>query len=269
VSAKSDTSYDLPLQPKAARKNCAACEFQLTECDLLTATTIATNYWASHLGCSPEELFSLPLRVLTHGEDLNGCDGVVALFRGSAAIVSIPPEREAPLRDLLFSRPGAFSPQILAAALSPVTERIVGPASISYSPKVAPPAHPPCDLGPEHAAARAALQQACAPEDWEAGGGAEEDPSSGIFVDGQLAAQAGYEVWGGTIAHISIVTHPAFRNRGYGRSAVAHAAHRALAAGLLPQYRTLETNGPSLRIARSLGFQSYARSLAVRLRPQG
>ena len=232
-----------------------------------TATTIATAYWSSHLGCSPEELFSLPLRLITHGQDLTGCDGVVALFRGSAAIVSIPPDREKPLRELITRPAGAISPQFLASALSSVAERVVGPASIAYAPKVAAPAHSPCDLGPADTAARATLEQACSPEEWEHGGGSEEDPSSGIFVDGQLAALASYEIWGGTIAHISIVTHPAYRNRGYGRSAVAHAARRALTAGLLPQYRTLETNGPSLRIARSLGFQSYARSIAIRLRP--
>jgi predicted GNAT family acetyltransferase len=68
------------------------------------------------------------------------------------------------------------------------------------------------------------------------------------------------------IAHIAVVTHPSHRGRGYGKAAVAHLAARAIAEGLLPQYRTLDSNQPSLRIAEALGFQRYATSVAVRLK---
>jgi GNAT superfamily N-acetyltransferase len=232
-----------------------------------TATVIATKYWASHLGCSIEEIFSQPLRILTHAADLADYDGVFALFRGSAAVVSLPPQRQTPLRHLLDGYTDAISPQLLATKFAPVAERVIGPAFLGYAAKVTAPAHAIRELGPVDAAAVQSLEQACPPEEWEHGGSAGAQPASGIFADDRLAACASYEGWGGLIAHISVVTHPAYRNRGYGRSTVAHVARRALAAGLLPQYRTLETNGPSLRIARSLGFQSFARSLAVRLQP--
>jgi predicted GNAT family acetyltransferase len=88
---------------------------------------------------------------------------------------------------------------------------------------------------------------------------------AGVFADGVLAAAAGYEVWGETIAHIAVVTHPAFRGRGLGAAAVSRIAAEAVERGLLAQYRTLEANAPSLAIADRLGFQPYARSLAVRL----
>ena len=65
--------------------------------------------------------------------------------------------------------------------------------------------------------------------------------------------------------HTSVVTHPAFRGCGFGRSAVAHVAQRAIEAGLVAQYRTLQANTPSVRIAESLGFRQYAASVAVRL----
>jgi predicted GNAT family acetyltransferase len=84
-------------------------------------------------------------------------------------------------------------------------------------------------------------------------------------VGERVAALAGYEVWGSTIAHISVITHPDFRSRGFGRSAVAHLAGRAMAAGLLPQYRTLQSNRASIRVAEALGFHFYATSTAVRL----
>jgi predicted GNAT family acetyltransferase len=67
------------------------------------------------------------------------------------------------------------------------------------------------------------------------------------------------------IAHISIITHPDHRGLSLGRSAVAHLAGRAIAAGLLPQYRTLESNQASMRVAELLGFRSYATSVSIRL----
>lgn len=91
------------------------------------------------------------------------------------------------------------------------------------------------------------------------------ETSAACFAGETLAALATYEVWGGRLAHIGVVTHPVHRGRGHGRSAVAHLARMALAAGLIPQYRALESNIPSIRIAEALGFRCFATSVAVRL----
>lgn len=227
--------------------------------------SIASTYWAAHLGCSPEELFAEPFRILTHGVELAGYNGVFALFRGGAVMISIPPDAAGTLRAPLSGVSQGCSPGSFASALSSVSAAVIGPASIGYAAKVSQPMHPARALGPADAAELQTLQQSCDASDWEHGGSSIEQPTSGVFVGGRLFAVAGYEVWGGTIAHISIVTHPDFRSRGFGRSAVAHLTHRAIDAGLLAQYRTLESNRASIRIAESLGFHAYATSTAVRL----
>jgi ribosomal protein S18 acetylase RimI-like enzyme len=150
-----------------------------------------------------------------------------------------------------------------ASAPGPVSAGVVGPALIGYAAAVSRPARA---IEPGDAAALHALQASCAAAEWEHGGGSIDRPSSGVFAAGRLVAVASYEVWGGVIAHLSIVTHPGYRNRAFGRSAVAHLAERAIAAGLLPQYRTLESNGASVRVAEALGFCRYATSMAVRLK---
>jgi GNAT superfamily N-acetyltransferase len=119
-------------------------------------------------------------------------------------------------------------------------------------------------------AAVSRLQAACSEQEWEHGG---SDPAHGrtfgVFDGGgELEALAGYEIWDETIAHISIVTHPARRGKGSGRAAVARAAEHALEAGLLPQYRTLRANAPSMSLARRLGFSEYGFSVYVRLEPR-
>jgi GNAT superfamily N-acetyltransferase len=229
--------------------------------------SIAGRYWAGHLNCSPEELFSRPLHIVTHGEELQGYRGALALFRDGAATVSIPPDRAEELRGLLVGLESGCAPEQFAAALTPVATLVLGPAYVGYTTDIRGDDALARSLSEEDAASVESLRLACGEEEWDHGGSSLDVPCSGVFCDGQLAALAGYETWGGTIAHLCIVTHPGFRGRGFGKSAVAHLARRALADGLLAQYRTLDANAPSIRIAEALGFQRYATSMAVRLAP--
>ena len=220
---------------------------------MLTPLTLAkaTAYWASELSCPPAEMFADELRIMPHGPALADYHGIFALFREDRAMISMPPDRMA---ERLPTEPALF-----AAAFS--NFRVIGPAFIGYADTMRPGAAEELN-DPVHARR---LQAACDETAWDHGGSeVGAVPCSGVFADGELAALAGYEVWTGSIAHISIVTHPRFRGRGYGREAVAHLACRALEAGLVPQYRTLEANLPSMRIATALGFRHYASSVAVR-----
>ena len=232
----------------------------------IAATSLATGYWAAEFGCEPNELFAEPFRIVTHRGQFADYHGVFGLFRQASAVVSVPSSHADTLLPMLTHLTGGCSPDVLAAALEPVTQRVIGPAYLGYTLNIAPPTHPTRALhsGDFHAVQE--MQSSCDPVEWEHGGSAIENPCSGVFVDGRLAALAGYEIWGNRIAHISVITHLAWRGRGYASSAVAHLGQRALAAGLLPQYRTLEANLPSIHLAQSLGFQPYARSLAIRLK---
>jgi GNAT superfamily N-acetyltransferase len=227
--------------------------------------SIADRYWAGHLNCPPAELFSRPLHIVTHGEELQGYRGALALFRDGAATVPIPPDRAEELRGLLVGLESGCTPEQFAAALTPVATLVLGPAYVGYTTDIRGDDALARSLSEEDAASVESLRLACGEEEWGHGGSSLDVPCSGVFCDGQLAALAGYETWGGTIAHLCIVTHPGFRGRGFGKSAVAHLARRALADGLLAQYRTLDANAPSIRIAEALGFQRYATSMAVRL----
>jgi GNAT superfamily N-acetyltransferase len=90
----------------------------------------------------------------------------------------------------------------------------------------------------------------------------------GAFRGGTLVSVASWEIWeagGVRIGHIGVLTHPEHRGRGHGRAVVSVITHHALRSGIVPQYRTLRTNGPALAIGRGLGYQEYAESIAVRL----
>lgn len=227
--------------------------------------TIVTAYWAAEMGLAPDALFAEPLQVVPHGPRLADYDGVFALFRNGAATISLPPERMEPLRSRLPDRP--LSPEQLAELFGNERFRVIGPAYIGYAERIVSPAPPAARiLVKEDFPLVDELQRACAGDEWDHGGSeVETSPAAGAFEDGRLASLAGYEVWDESIAHISVVTHPSFRGRGLGRAVVARLAMAALEAGLVPQYRTLDANAASIRIAEALGFARYATSVAVRL----
>ena len=147
-------------------------------------------------------------------------------------------------------------------------DRIIGPAFIGYTDRVA---FRPVSvegvrfLGPKDHSALATLSAACTGIEWEHGGSKiEHSPITGMFADGQLVAIAGYTLWGDVIAHISVLCHPFYRGRGYGRAVVSRLTEEVMNQRLLPQYQTLEANLASMAVGRALGFERYATTVTVR-----
>jgi len=103
------------------------------------------------------------------------------------------------------------------------------------------------------------------PEDWDVFGLTEQSVGPFAVVDGgRVLGLSHYEVWGGVIAHIGVITIPSARGRGIGELTVRQATQEALRSGLLPQYRTLWANKPSIRIAEKIGFSHFATTVVVR-----
>lgn len=243
----------------------------------LHAATRATidAYWAEVFGCPVARLRPARGVAVPHAGPADYA-GVYAMTFGAAPIASVPPAYLAAARAAAAAwRADALrEPEHVAAVLGAGAGEVVGPASLAYADAgTLRPAGAGAEArfldpaDPSDVAAVAALRAACAGPDWEHGGGAlGAEPAAGAFADGALAALATYEAWGGRLAHLAVVAHPRRRGRGYAAAAVRLLAGRALARGLVPQYRTLEANVASVRLGAAAGFVAYATSLAVRLR---
>ena len=80
----------------------------------------------------------------------------------------------------------------------------------------------------------------------------------GCRAAGMLAAAASFLFEDDLIADVGVLTHPQFRNRGYGRAAVSALCRWGLEHERVIQYCALPSNRASLRVADMLGFSEYA-----------
>ncbi|PSK68685.1 GNAT family N-acetyltransferase [Streptomyces sp. CS149] len=223
------------------------------------------------LAAEPGAAFGTPGRpavLVAPGSALAPPSWVGVVTVGDGALITAPTDRAAnSVRSGLTGlTAAALTDPDTVARLLPVADTL-GPALLGYlAPDALRPvgrtAAPTTCLSPEHASLRALLAEA-GPSD--AGESGLADVTSPVFVvrDGtEVLAAAGYEHWTRGTAHLCVLTAPAGRGRGLARQ-VAHAATaRALAAGLLPQWRARPP--ASRRVARALGYREVGRQLSVR-----
>jgi GNAT superfamily N-acetyltransferase len=192
---------------------------------------------------SPESLLCPP-----------GWAGVVVI--GDAAIVTAPSARAASvMRETLAGLPVVdwTAPETWPAA------EVLGPATLAYCSRLSVPSSPGISRGD------VADLVASVSED-EAGEAGLDEITSEAFVirsEGRVVAAAGYRLWPGDVAHLSVLTAPSHRGRGLAKQVAAAATADALEAGLLPQWRARPE--PSRQVARALGFIELGAQLSVRL----
>ncbi len=239
--------------------------------ELHTATTSKLDsYWQAFFACACTNFDAPQTLVVPHAE-LGEYHGILLFRRQQTLIISVPSTFPSAHRAELGTMTIADVDDraTLYTRVSVPIEHLIGPAFIGYADaRTFQPYHAGSVrlLTPHDEAAFHRFRASCPPMEWEHGGSSfGEHQLAGYFIANELAALAGYELWGTTIAHIAVVTHPQHRGRGYGKGVVSFLSAIILRNHRIPQYRTLCSNTPSIQLAAALGFAAYAESLAVRL----
>ncbi len=229
-------------------------------------------YWASFLGCTPEQLETPGTWVGPHtAAELADYQGVYLLRRGESCVVSVPAPLLAMIRAQLagLSAAASFDVKRLQKVFGDAIERFVGPAWQGYlrADDFRPAAEPHVrQLTDADDPALRRLEEACDEQEWEQVGiGSAEQVVFGAFVGDQLVAAGMGEPRAASLLHIGIITHPDYRGQGHGRAVVSAISAYGLGVGLVPRYQALVANTRSVAIACALGFTHFATTLAVRL----
>jgi GNAT superfamily N-acetyltransferase len=232
-------------------------------------------FWAAHLGCSEVQLAQPCTSVVRAGPDLASYRGATVVFRPPACVLAVPADWYEPVAGRIGQRPPAevFDVTLLRDVFGTAVDRVIGPAWLGYAD--ASDLRPAPTLGTrlltdQDLPQLELLAAACGPLAWEHSGiDPARPPVFGRFAGDTLAAAGMLERWGDRLLQVGIVTHPGYRGRGYGKAVVSAMSAYGLATGGVMQYRTLQANLPSVGIARALGFQRFALTLAVRLTTPG
>jgi GNAT superfamily N-acetyltransferase len=227
-------------------------------------------YWTHFLGCPVGRAAGVHVVELPHRP--HDHEVIHVFCRDDYCILAGPPGFRSRLGNAVTEWPTAAWSQAeeWTKLLGERASAIRGPAWLGYAD--ATDFHPVDSRGTRPLTRKdqpvvAALAQAAGPEAWgESGLGEPSGWRYGCFEGSELVAAGTAKPWGIDLWHLGILTHPAYRQQGWGRAVVSQMAADALAAGAIPQYRASLRNQPSLALASSLGFQPYAEQLAIHLR---
>lgn len=228
----------------------------------LTSRTLSTlrQYWADRLGVTPDALTETGVTVGLTDEDgvpLFCCDDALVIGAPNS-LVSVFEQRSDALVKLNTNNRDEVREWFIKFN---TIEKVLGPAFWGYTDRQSfdPVKSDARVLTPVDESAHDVFRAAISDEEWEQGG-PQFTPGEtvGLFVDDNLVATSGYEVWDDLIAHLAVVTHPNHRNDGYGQEVVSRATEKAITEGLIPQYRTLDAWPWSVSLAQRLGFKRFA-----------
>jgi len=229
-------------------------------------------YWRQQIGFDPD--VTQGVIIARPQGTLRTYHGIYLFRRGYGCIISPPEQWRALLQVSLrgHTPDAAFDVRALRLILGDDAESIAGPTWVGCADdtdvaRVAP--RGARLLEDRDRPALLELRRITSARDWDEGAvDPDRSPIFGVFEDETLLAAASYEPWGDRISAIGVVTHPLHRRRGCGTVVAAAAMAHGLARKQVMLWQTLEFNSPSMAIARNLGFQPYARTIAVRLRPK-
>jgi GNAT superfamily N-acetyltransferase len=232
-------------------------------------------FWAAHLGCSEAQLAEPSTSVVRAGPELASWRGATVVFRPPACVLAVPADWYEPVVSRIGQWPPAevFDVTLLREVFGAKVDQVIGPAWLGYADASDFRSAPTLGtrlLTDQDLPELQRLAADCGPTAWEHSGiDPARPPVFGCFAGDRVAAAGMLERWGDRLLHVGVVTHPGYRGCGYGKAVVSAMSIYGLATGVVMQYRTLQANLPSVGIARALGFQRFALTLAVRLTPPG
>lgn len=227
------------------------------------------QFWASYLGVAGSEWASRGVSVRAH-VGLAGFRGAWCFRHSERTVFSVPPGWVRHVTTMLAScdDDALMDEDCLRKIFGADFERTIGPAFQGCLDPNRFRNFPNSNIELVRAQHRAAFdnfRRAFDDPDWEASALSKTEEMAAYFAGAKIVAVASYRAWSRDAGDPCVLTHPDYRNRGYATRAAAAVVARALGRGKTLLYQTLESNTAAVRVATKLGYEQYARHIAVRL----
>ncbi|MCH9685633.1 MAG: GNAT family N-acetyltransferase [Deltaproteobacteria bacterium] len=233
------------------------------------------RHWAAVLGVPEATLRGAGVTTVPHAR-LGDWRGVWIWVRHACAVVSVPADwAETVARSLRSATASSVhDPSLPEALFGDDVDTTIGPTflgAVTAERFVSAPSDSVRPLEPSDGPAIEVFRSAIEAQQWQHGAidlrpGAARGEIMAAFDDGQILAMAAMREDAPGVCDPGVVTHPQARGRGLGRAVVSAVTERALGRGEVVLYQTLEANLPAVALARRLGYERYARNIAIRLR---
>lgn len=221
------------------------------------------EHWGQILSCDPS-------RILSDGTTVTRWkrEAVEFLVWEDGAIIGAPDDLTAPLHERVRCLPFDLTrddAQHFVESIATV-DGVLGPQFVGYCDQTTfdPVGSDAERIEPDQLRA---LRDACPEDEWIRSGLQSNDtdrPTFAVLREGQPIATSQLSSAHG-VTGVATISHPAYRNRGHGKSVVSRAMEAAFERDLLPEYRTVERWSSSVALAEHLGFKQVARSILVQL----
>jgi hypothetical protein len=191
---------------------------------------VVSDFWAASLGCESEALSQAGLTICRKVA-ADSREGILVFKRGEGYVVKVQEKTDAGLiyDEVVDALGGIWTGSLLDSSLwikifNASAGSIVGPAYIGYLDrgKLLPYREVPARfLTDRDRGALDRLAARCPAIEWEHSGiELDRSPIFGCFADGEIVSAASFDIWGGKIAHIRVISDPSYRRRGAGKATV-------------------------------------------------
>lgn len=228
--------------------------------------------WAERFDCDISSMTIPNVIVREHSKILKGYNGIYCFFNGTTSIISSPTKYTSQIKRAINGRQPmeTFDANFLINSIGLSKYKVIGPAFQGYIDRdsfLKASSLEVVELVTSHQLALLNdLRESCSETEWEHSSlEINRQPILARISDARIIAAGSWREEESGFLSIGIISHPDYRGKGHAKAVVSALTRKGLENGFTMHYQTLMSNISSVAIAKSLGFEKIACTLAIRI----
>ena len=228
--------------------------------------------WAERFDCDISSMTMPNVIVREHSKSLKGYNGIYCFFNGTTNIISSPTKYTSYINRAISGRHPmeTFDANFLVKSIDVGKYKVIGPAFQGYIDRASFLEASSLEVVELVTSNQLSLlydlRKSCSETEWEHSSiEINRQPILARISDERIVAAGSWRVEESGFLSVGILSHPDYRGKGHAKAVVSALTRKGLEDGFTMHYQTLMSNGSSVAIAKSLGFEKLACTLAIRI----